>query len=55
VITEAIEIIFYLFLVVGEGIMVGVLAILLIILIATFGAWLAIQISSFKKRSQQET
>ena len=48
--TEAIRSVIYLFLVLGGGVMVGVLAILLIIAIATFGVWIAIVISSCKGR-----
>jgi len=43
---EASKTALYLLLVLGGGFMVGVLAILFIISIATFGAWLAILISS---------
>ena len=45
---EAIKTPLYLLLVLGGGFMVGVLAILFIISIATFGAWLAILISSLR-------
>jgi hypothetical protein len=48
--TETIKIVLYLFLVVGAGVMVGLVAILFIILVGAFGAWIAIQISSFKSR-----
>jgi hypothetical protein len=47
---EAVKTVLYLLLVLGGGVMVGVLAILFIISIATFGAWLAILISSLKSR-----
>ena len=47
---EAIKTPLYLLLVLGGGFMVGVLAILFIISIATFGVWLTILISSFKSR-----
>jgi len=50
---EAIKTALYLLLVLGGGFMVGVLAILFIISIATFGAWLIILISSFKSRRPQ--
>ncbi len=39
---EAVKTVLYLLLVLGGGVMVGVLAVLLIIAIATFGAWLVI-------------
>jgi hypothetical protein len=50
---EAVKTVLYLLLVLGGGVMVGVLAILFIISIATFGAWLAILISSLKSRGPQ--
>jgi hypothetical protein len=53
--TDTIKIILQLFLVVGGGIMVGLLAILLFILVGAFGAWLAIQIASLKNRDVQRT
>lgn len=45
---EVITTILYLLLVLGGGVMVGVLAVLFIISIATIGAWVAIVISSLK-------
>ena len=53
--TDTIKIILQLFLVVGGGIMVGLLAILLFILVGALGAWLAIQIALFKSRYGQRT
>ena len=53
--TDTIKIILQLFLVVGGGIMVGLLAILLFILVGALGAWLAIQIALFKNRYGQRT
>lgn len=47
---EAVKAVLYLFLVVGGGVMVGVLAILFVVSVATFGAWVAILISSAKSR-----
>jgi hypothetical protein len=47
---EAIRTVIYLVLVLGGGVMIGVLAILFIIAIATFGAWVAIAIASLKGR-----
>jgi hypothetical protein len=47
---EAIRTVIYLSLVLGGGVMIGVLAIVLIIAIVTFGAWVAIVISSLKGR-----
>ena len=52
---EAMTTALYLSLVLGGGFMVGVLAILLIILIGTFGAWVAILLSSFKSRRPHQT
>jgi hypothetical protein len=52
--TELMEIFLYLLLTLFGGVMIAVLAILLIILIGAIVAWLAIQISSFMKRSKQE-
>lgn len=52
---EAIKTVLYLLLVLGGGFMVGVMAILFIISIATFGAWLAILISSFQSRRPHQT
>ena len=51
--TELMQILFYLLLTFVGGAMVAVLAILLIMLTAALVAWLAIQISSFKKPSNQ--
>jgi hypothetical protein len=51
--TELMEIVLYLLLTLFGGVMVAVLAILLIILVGAFVAWLVIQISSFMKRSKQ--
>jgi hypothetical protein len=45
----------YLLLTIVGGAMVAVFAILLIILVGALGALLTIQVSSFKKRSKQET
>jgi hypothetical protein len=50
---EAVKAVFYLLLVLGGGVMVGVLAILFVISIATFGAWIVILISSLKSRRRQ--
>jgi hypothetical protein len=50
---EAVKAVFYLLLVLGGGVMVGVLAILFVISIATFGAWIVILISSLKIRRRQ--
>jgi hypothetical protein len=50
---EAVKTVFYLLLVLGGGVMVGVLAILFVISIATFGAWIVILISSLKSRRRQ--
>jgi hypothetical protein len=47
---EAVKTVLYLCLVVGGGVMVGVLAVFFVISVATFGAWLAILISSAKSR-----
>jgi hypothetical protein len=52
---EASKTALYLLLVLGGGFMVGVLAILFIISIATFGAWLAILISSARSRRPHQT
>jgi hypothetical protein len=52
-VTELMWILLYLLLTLAGGVLVAVLAILLIILIGALGAWLAIQISSLKKRSNQ--
>jgi hypothetical protein len=54
-VTELMQIVLYLLLTLVGGAVVAVLSILLIILIATLSVWLAMQISSFKKRSKQET
>ena len=51
--TELVRILFYLLLTLAGGAMVAVLAIFLIILMITLGVWLALQITSFKKRSNQ--
>jgi hypothetical protein len=50
---EAVKTVLYLLLVLGGGVMVGVLAILSGISIATFGAWIAILISSLKSCRRQ--
>ena len=50
---EGIRAVMYLVLVLGGGVLVGILAVLLIIASATFVAWLAIAISSFKSRRAQ--
>ena len=50
---RAVETVLYLLLVLGGGVMVGVLAILFVISIATFGAWIAILISSLKSGRRQ--
>jgi hypothetical protein len=50
---EAVKTVFYLLLVLGGGVMVGVLAILFVISTATFGAWIVILISSLKSRRRQ--
>jgi uncharacterized membrane protein YjgN (DUF898 family) len=50
--TELMEIFLYLLLTLMGGAMIAVLVILLIILIGALAAWLAIQVSSFKKRSE---
>jgi uncharacterized membrane protein YsdA (DUF1294 family) len=52
-VTEVLKISLYLLLTLVGGAMVAVLAILLIILMGALGAWLAMQISSFKKRNKQ--
>ena len=54
-VTDTIKIILQLFLVVGGGLMVGLLAILLFILVGALGAWLALQIASLKNRNAQRT
>jgi hypothetical protein len=52
--TEIMKISLYLLLTILGGATVAVVAILMIILIGALGAWLAIQISSIKKRRGQE-
>jgi hypothetical protein len=52
-VTELMWILFYLLLTLAGGALVAVLTILLIILIAALGTWLALQITSLKKRSNQ--
>jgi hypothetical protein len=51
--TELMWILLYLFLTLAGGALVAVLAILVIILIAALGTWLALQIMSFRKRGDQ--
>lgn len=51
--TEVMKIFLYLLLTIVGGAMVAVVAILLIILIAALAVLLALQITSFKKRSNQ--
>jgi hypothetical protein len=52
-VTELMWILFYLLLTLAGGALVAVLTILLIILIAALETWLALQITSLKKRSNQ--
>jgi len=52
-VTEVLKISLYLLLTLVGGAMVAVLAILFIILMGALGAWLAMQISSFKKRDKR--
>jgi hypothetical protein len=51
--TELMWILLYLFLTLTGGALVAVLAILMIILIAALGTWLALKIMSFRKRGDQ--
>jgi hypothetical protein len=53
-VTDTINIVLQLFLVVGGGVMVALLAILLIILAGALGAWLAIQISAVRDPSSEK-
>jgi hypothetical protein len=50
-IAEFVEILFYLLLTIFGGVMLATLAILLIMLIAALGAWLALQIAALKRQS----
>jgi hypothetical protein len=51
---DSIKIVLQLFLVVGGGVMVALLAILLIMLVGALGAWLAILISSVRNPSGEK-